>query len=128
MGCCAVGAEGCRTGLTALGVAALFVIAPLFAPVIVLVQGYATAPALIIVGALMMSEVSSIDFSDITESIPVFLTIVMMPLTYSIANGFAFGFVSYTLLKLCSGRYKEISWVMLLVSAAFVLNFVLRLH
>ena len=121
-------AEGGRTGLTAIVVAALFVVALLFAPLIGLVQGYATAPALIIVGAIMMSEVSSIDFSDITDSIPVFLTIVMMPLTYSIANGFAFGFVSYTLLKLCSGRFKEVSWVMILVSAAFILNFILRLH
>lgn len=121
-------AEGGRTGLTALVVAALFVVALLFAPLIGLVQGYATAPALIIVGALMMSEVTCIDFSDITDAIPVFLTIVMMPLTYSIANGFAFGFVSYTLLKLCSGRYKDVSWVMMLVSAAFILNFILRLH
>ncbi len=109
-------------------VAALFVVALLFAPLIGLVQGFATAPALIIVGALMMSEVTSIDFGDITDAIPVFLTIVMMPLTYSIANGFAFGFVSYTLLKLCAGRFSEVSWVMLLVSAAFMLNFFLRLH
>lgn len=121
-------AEGGRTGLTAIVVAVLFVIALLFAPLIGLVQGFATAPALIIVGAMMMSEVTHIDFSDITDAIPVFLTIVMMPLTYSIANGFAFGFVSYTLLKLCSGRFKEVSWVMYLVSAAFILNFILRLH
>ena len=121
-------AEGGRTGLTAIVVAVLFVIALLFAPLVGLVQSFATAPALIIVGALMMSEVTHIDFSDITDAIPVFLTIVMMPLTYSIANGFAFGFVSYTLLKLCSGRFKEVSWVMYLVSAAFILNFILRLH
>jgi len=121
-------AEGGRTGLTAIVVAVLFVIALLFAPLIGLVQGFATAPALIIVGALMMSEVTHINFDDITDAIPVFLTIVMMPLTYSIANGFAFGFVSYTLLKLCSGRFKDVSWVMYLVSAAFILNFILRLH
>ncbi len=121
-------AEGGRTGLTALTVAALFAVALFFAPLVGLVQAYATAPALIIVGALMMSEVASINFDDITDAIPVFLTIVMMPLTYSIANGFAFGFVSYTLLKLCSGRAREVSWVMMLVSAAFILNFILRLH
>lgn len=121
-------AEGGRTGLTAVVVAVLFVVALLFAPLIGLVPGFATAPALIIVGAIMMGEVSNIDFSDITEAIPAFLTIIMMPLTYSIANGFAFGFVSYTLLKLCSGRTKEVSWVMIVVSAAFVLNFIFRLH
>ncbi|MDR2946768.1 MAG: NCS2 family permease [Candidatus Adiutrix sp.] len=121
-------AEGGRTGLTAIVVAVLFFVALFFAPLVGLVQGFATAPALIIVGALMMSEVVHIDFSDITEAIPVCLTIVMMPLTYSIANGFAFGFVSYTLLKVCSGRFKDVSWVMYLVSAAFILNFVLRLH
>jgi len=120
--------EGGRTGLTAIVVALLFMVALLFAPLIGLVKDFATAPALIIVGALMMSEVVNIDFSDITEAIPAFLTIIMMPLTYSIANGFAFGFVSYTLLKLCSGRFKEVSWVMYLVSAAFILNFILRLH
>jgi AGZA family xanthine/uracil permease-like MFS transporter len=121
-------AEGGRTGLTAIVFAVLFVISLLFAPLVGLVPGFATAPALIIVGALMMSEVTCICFDDITDAIPVFLTIIMMPLTYSIANGFAFGFVSYTLLKLLSGRAKEVSWVMIVVSAAFVLNFVLRLH
>ncbi len=121
-------AEGGRTGLTAIVVAVLFVIALLFAPLVGLVPGFATAPALIIVGALMMSEVTCICFDDITDAIPVFLTIIMMPLTYSIANGFAFGFVSYTLLKICSGRAREVSWVMIVVSAAFIYNFALRLH
>jgi AGZA family xanthine/uracil permease-like MFS transporter len=121
-------AEGGRTGLTALVVALLFIVALLFSPLIGLVPAFATAPALIIVGALMMSEVSHIKFDDITDAIPAFLTIIMMPLTYSIANGFAFGFVSYTLLKLCSGRFREVSPVMATVSAAFILNFVLRLH
>ncbi len=121
-------AEGGRTGLTAITVAVLFLVALLFAPLVGLVPGFATAPALIIVGALMMSEVVHICFDDITDSIPVFLTIIMMPLTYSIANGFAFGFVSFTLLKIFSGRIKEVSWVMMLVSAAFILNFILRLH
>lgn len=121
-------AEGGRTGLTAIVFAVLFVICLLFAPLVELVPGFATAPALIIVGALMMSEVTCICFDDITDAIPVFLTIIMMPLTYSIANGFAFGFVSYTLLKLLSGRIKEVSWVMIVVSAAFVLSFILRLR
>ncbi|MDL2226844.1 NCS2 family permease [Deltaproteobacteria bacterium OttesenSCG-928-M10] len=121
-------AEGGRTGLTAITVAVLFVVALLFSPLIGLVPGFATAPALIIVGAIMMSEVTNIKFDDITDAIPAFLTIVMMPLTYSIANGFAFGFVSYTFLKLCAGRRTEVSAVMMVVSLAFILNFVLRLH
>ncbi len=121
-------AEGGRTGLTAIVFAVLFVVALLFAPLVGLVPGFATAPALIIVGALMMSEVTHICFDDITDSIPVFLTIIMMPLTYSIANGFAFGFVSYTLLKLGAGKFKDVSWVMILVSAAFIANFVMRLE
>ena len=121
-------AEGGRTGLTAITVAVLFVGALFFAPLVGLVPGFATAPALIVVGAIMMGEVVHIPFDDITEAIPAFLTIVMMPLTYSIANGFAFGFVSYTLIKLCSGKYKDVHWVMYLVSAAFIVNFALRLH
>lgn len=121
-------AEGGRTGLTSVTVAALFLLSLFFFPLVGLVPSFATAPALIIVGALMMAEVSHIRFDDITEAIPAFLTIVMMPLTYSIANGFAFGFVSYTLLKMLSGRIKEVSWVMIVVSLAFVVNFTLRLH
>ncbi len=121
-------AEGGRTGLTAVTVAALFVVALLFAPLVGLVPGFATAPALIIVGALMMSEVVHVKFGDMTEALPAFLTIVMMPLTYSIANGFAFGFTSYVLLKICAGKFKDVNWVMGLISLAFIVNFVLRLH
>lgn len=119
---------GGRTGLTAVTVAALFVVSLFFAPLVGLVPSFATAPALIIVGALMMTDVVHIKFDDITESLPAFLTIIMMPLTYSIANGFAFGFVAYALLKALSGRFKEISWVMALISLVFMINFALRLH
>ena len=121
-------AEGGRTGLTALTVAALFLVTLLFAPLISLVPVFATAPALIVVGALMMSEAVNLKLDDITDAIPAFLTIIMMPLTYSIVNGFAFGFVSYTLLKIFSGKTHEVSWVMIAVSLAFVVNFYLRLH
>ena len=119
---------GGKTGLTALTIAGLFLISLFFAPLVGLVPGFATAPALIIVGALMMSEVVNVKFTDITESLPAFLTIIMMPLTYSIANGFAFGFTSYALLKVFSGRTKEVSWVMLIISGVFMINFFLRLH
>lgn len=121
-------AAGGRTGLTAVTAAALFALTILFAPLVGLVPAFATAPALIIVGCLMMAEVVHVDFGDITEALPAFLTIIMMPLTYSIANGFAFGFVSYTLLKLFSGKAREVGWVMCAISLVFMVNFALRLH
>lgn len=121
-------AAGGRTGLTAVTVAGLFFLALFFAPLIGLVPAFATAPALIIVGGLMMMEVVHISFEDITDCIPAFLTIIMMPLTYSIANGFAFGFISYTLLKLCSGRIREVNWVMVVISLVFMINLTLRFH
>ncbi len=120
-------AAGGRTGLTAVTVAGLFAVSLFFAPLVGLVPPFATAPALIIVGALMMAEVVHVRFDDFTEGLPAFLTIIMMPLTYSIANGFAFGFVSYALLKICAGRRSEVSGVMLAISAVFIVNFVLRL-
>jgi len=121
-------AEGGRTGLTALTVAFFFVISLFFSPLIKLVPAFATAPALIIVGALMMGEIKREYFDDITDAIPVFLTIIMMPLTYSIANGFAFGFISYTFIKVLSGKHREVSWIMWLLTIAFMVNFNLRLH
>lgn len=121
-------AEGGKTGLTAVTVAILFIIALVFAPLIGLVPGFATAPALVLVGALMIAEIRHVKFDDITEGLPAFLTIIMMPLTFSIANGFAFGFVSYTFVKTLSGRAKEISFFMWLISLAFLINFYMRLH
>ena len=121
-------AEGGKTGLTALTVAALFVVSLLFAPLIGLVPGFATAPALILVGALMMAEITHVSFADFTDGFPAFMTIIIMPLTFSIANGFAFGFISYTFVKVLSGRAKEVSLIMWLVSAAFLANFYMRLH
>ncbi len=121
-------AEGGKTGLTAVVIAALFVVALFFAPLIGIVPTYATAPALILVGALMIMEVRGIDFDDLTEGIPAFLTIVMMPLTFSIANGFAFGFISYAFLKLLSGRGKEVHFIVWLVAFAFIANFFMRMQ
>lgn len=119
-------AAGGRTGLTAVAAGVLFLAALLFTPLIGLVPAFATAPALILVGALLMSEVGKIDFSDFTNALPAFLTIIMMPLTSSIANGFAFGFISYTIMKLFAGQYKKVSWIMYLVSIAFLINLALR--
>ncbi|MEG6584674.1 NCS2 family permease [Dendrosporobacter sp. 1207_IL3150] len=121
-------AEGGKTGLTSLTVAALFLISLVFAPLVGIVPGFATAPALILVGALMMAEIAHVSFSDFTEGIPAFLTIIMMPLTFSIANGFAFGFISYTFIKTIAGRAKDVSLIMWLVSLAFLANFYMRLH
>ena len=119
-------AAGGKTGLTAVTVSIGFFIALLFAPLVGLVPGFATAPPLILVGALMMAEVGKINFQDFSDGLPAFLTIIMMPLTGSIANGFAFGFVSYAFMKTAVGKYKEVSWIMWLVSIAFVINLVMR--
>ena len=119
-------AAGGKTGLTAVTVSICFLIALLFAPLVGLVPGFATAPPLILVGALMMAEVGKINFQDFSDGLPAFLTIIMMPLTGSIANGFAFGFVSYVFMKTAVGKYKEVSWIMWLVSIAFVINLVMR--
>ncbi|MBQ3893047.1 MAG: NCS2 family permease [Desulfovibrio sp.] len=119
-------AEGGRTGLTAVTVGVLFIVCLVFAPIVGVVQSYATAPALIIVGALMAEDMPSIDFKDMTEGLPAFLTIISMPLTYSIANGFGIGFISYVLLKTFTGRFREVSPVMLIVSVCFAISFVMR--
>ncbi|MBQ7514961.1 MAG: NCS2 family permease [Schwartzia sp.] len=119
-------AEGGRTGLTALTTAALFLIALVFAPVIGIVPAFATAPALIVVGGLMMTGVMNVDFTDFSEGLPAFLTIIMMPLTSSIANGFAFGFISYVLMKVLTGKARQVNLVMWIVAAAFLVNLALR--
>ena len=120
--------EGGRTGLTALTAGVLFFLALIFAPLIVFIPSVATAPILILVGALMISEIKHISFDDFTDVIPVFLTIVLMPLTFSIAQGLAFGFISYTLLKLLTGKRKQIHWIMYIVSVAFIINFIMGGH
>ena len=116
-------AEGGRTGLTTLIVAVLFIISLFLAPLFLMVPASATAPVLILVGAFMLEPVKNISFTDYTESIPAFLTIVMMPFTYSIAEGIAFGMVSFVILKVLSGRHKEISLVMYILAALFLLKF-----
>jgi adenine/guanine/hypoxanthine permease len=116
-------AEGGKTGLTSLSVAGMFVIALFFAPVFTMVPGAATAPALILVGFFMMSPILKINFDDYTESIPAFLTILMMPLTYSIAEGIVFGMLAYVLLKLLTGKQKDLSLIMYILAALFILKF-----
>lgn len=118
-------AEGGKTGLTSLSTAGMFLIALFLAPLFLMVPGAATAPALILVGSFMMSPILKINFDDYTESIPVFLTIIMMPLTYSIAEGIVFGMLAYVLLKALSGRFKDISIVMWVLTVLFLLKFLM---
>ena len=117
--------EGGRTGLTALVTAAMFFLALFFSPVFLLVPGAATAPALILVGVFMMSPVKEIEFNEITEAVPAFLAIVMMPLAYSIAEGIVWGLTSWVILKVLSGRTKEVGIATYIVAAVFILKFFL---
>lgn len=117
-------AEGGRTGLTSLATAGMFAIALFFAPLFTIIPAAATAPALVIVGLFMMSPITKINFVDYTEAIPAFLTIVMMPFAYSIADGIVFGMVSYVILKLLTGRTKEVSKIMWVLAILFVLKFI----
>ncbi|WP_066637186.1 NCS2 family permease [Desulfolucanica intricata] len=115
--------EGGRTGLTAVTTGILFLLALVLAPVAGLIPGAATAPALIIVGLLMIQAIGEIDFNDFTEGLPAFLTIVLMPFTGSIANGIAAGIVFYTLLKAVAGRFKEVHWLMYILFILVVARF-----
>lgn len=120
-------ADGGRTGLTALSTAGMFFLALFFSPIFGMIPGQATAPALILVGLFMMSPIKEIDLNDFTEAIPAFLTIAMMPFAYSIAEGIVFGMVSYVLLKLITGKHKDISVVMYILAALFILKNILPL-
>ncbi|MGE1113503.1 NCS2 family permease [Priestia megaterium] len=117
-------AEGGKTGLKALVVAMLFLVSLLFTPLISIIPAFATAPILIMVGALMLTEIKNIPLDEITDAVPAFCTIILMPLTFSIGEGLALGFLSYTFVKLLAGKAKEIHWIMYIISAAFIINFV----
>ena len=116
-------AEGGKTGLTSLTTATLFLVALFFAPLFIMVPPAATAAALVLVGFFMMSPILKIDFDDYTEAIPAFITIIIMPLTYSIAEGIVFGMLSYVILKILTGRFKDLSVVMIVLAVLFVLKF-----
>jgi len=115
--------EGGRTGLTSAVVGILFLLSMFLAPIAGIVPAQATAPALIMVGFLMMTVVKEIDFSDVTEAFPAFLTIIATPLTYNISRGIGYGFISYVLIKLFSGRAKDVHWLLWIVSALFLASF-----
>lgn len=118
--------EGARTGLSSLTVGVLFLVAILLAPVAGIIPSAATAPALIIVGVLMMKGAASIDWSDIECAIPAFLTISVMAFAYSISDGIAFGFISYCVVKLARGKAKEVPVLVYILAVLFVLKYVLN--
>ena len=116
-------AAGGRTGLTSLVTALLFLGAILFAPIVSIVPAAATAPALIFVGILMLGNIRDVDFSDMSNALPAFCTIVFMPFTYSIANGVAFGLITYCLMKLTTGRRQDVKVLTLAISVVFVVRY-----
>ena len=118
--------EGGRTGLTAATTAVLFLLASIFSPLFLTIPSFATAPALIVVGFYMMGAVVKINFDDMTDAIPAFLTILVMPLAYSISEGIAIGVVSWTLINLLSGKAKEkkITPLMYVLTVLFILKYI----
>ena len=117
-------AAGARTGVTAIVTGLLFVIALFVAPVVGAIPAAATAPALIIVGSLMVSVVGEIEWNDPEVALPAFLTIMTIPLTFSIANGLAFGFTAYAVLKIVRGKWRHVNWFVYVLSALFIARFV----
>lgn len=118
-------AVGGRTGLTAIVTAILFFISLFFAPLFTSIPAQATAPVLILVGFMMASSIVRINFDDLTDAIPAFITFIVMPLSYSVADGIMFGIISYTVLKLLSGRKDEAKTSLIILSIVFILKFAL---
>lgn len=116
--------DGGRTGLTSLSVAFFFFLSLFLFPLFSIVPSQATAAALIIVGLFMMSPIKNIDLDDYTESLPAFLTIIMMPFAYSIAEGISIGMISYVFLKVTTGKYKDVSPVMYILAIVFIVRYI----
>lgn len=122
----AAGVEsGGRTGLTAVVVSACFLLALFFSPLISVIPSAATAPALVMVGIFMIQGIAKLDFDDLTELAPAFMTMVAMPLTYSISEGIGLGFMTYVGVKLLTGRYRDVSWLTAVLAAVFLLHYLL---
>ena len=117
--------DGGRTGLTAFTAGILFLVALLFSPILTTIPSFATTPALVVVGLMMAENVTDIQFSDFTEGFPAFMTILMMVVCYSISEGLVFGVLSYVLLKLLSGRKKELNPVIIVIAILFLLKLIL---
>ena len=118
-------AQGGRSGLTALVVGGCFVIAMFFSPLFLSIPSAATAPALIIVGLLMAEQIKNVDFEDFSESIPAFVCMLMMPLTYSISNGILIGMITYVLMNMICGKFKKLSPAMYILAILFILKYIL---
>jgi len=116
-------AEGGRTGLTGVVIAILFLLAMFFSPILTAIPSFATGPVLIVLGAVMMEPIGKVNFSDFTESFPVFITLILILLTYSITDGLAFGFLSYVVIKAFSGKAKEIPKALYVISILFIIMF-----
>ena len=116
---------GGKTGLTAVTSAALFALAIVFAPVFLAIPGFATAPALIIVGYMMLSSCADVNWGDAGEAVPAFLAVAAMPFTYSISDGIMFGVIAYTVINGCAGNFKRIHWIMYILTALFVAKYAL---
>jgi len=114
---------GGRSGVTAIVTGLFFLLATVAAPLFGVIPAFATAPALILVGSMMVSHVSGIRWDDATIAIPAFLTMLAIPFTFSIANGLAIGFSAYTLLKVLRGQYREVGWLLYLLTALFIARF-----
>jgi len=115
--------EGARTGIASLVTGALFLVAMLFSPLVTIVPYEAATPALVVVGFLMMTQIRHIDFTDYSIGIPAFLTIALMPFTYSITNGIGAGFVTWVVIQIALGKGRSISWLMWVISIAFLVYF-----
>ena len=117
-------AAGARTGLSNVVVAGFFLAAAFCSPLATAIPGFATAPALILVGALMTESIARVDWKEFTEAIPAFVTILTTPLTFSIATGLSLGLISYTLVKVAAGKYREVSPLLWILTALFILRYV----
>lgn len=117
--------EGGRTGLTAVCVAVLFALSLFLSPIFMAIPAFATSPALVIVGFLMLTSVAGIDFEDFSESIPAYITIIAMPFCYSISEGISFGVISYVVINLLTGKREKISILMYVLAVIFVIKYVL---
>jgi adenine/guanine/hypoxanthine permease len=117
-------AAGARTGLSNIAVAALFMLATFCSPLAVAIPAYATAPALILVGALMTQSIAQIDWHEFSDAVPAFITMLAMPLTFSIATGLSLGLISYTIAKIAAGKFRELNALIWILTILFILRYV----
>jgi AGZA family xanthine/uracil permease-like MFS transporter len=116
--------EGGRTGLTSFTVAMLFLLSLFLSPVFLIIPSAATTSALFLVGVMMLRPIAQIDFSDFTETMPCFVTMLMMPFTESISEGIVLGMLSFVVIKVCTGRHKELSAVIYILAFLFLLKYI----